>query len=158
MRRLQISLEPEQRCEQIEDREKEHWFETVAYRLQQPNERKDMKHPKGFGPLTATPLEGNTIQIKMDDNWVKAKVINYIDYLQSLVGQPEPRGHGQSFVDVIREHQEEDGMHSSIIAYELDDGVQDSLIAGGSPTVGYTVSKTMRTPFNSRILEETNEV
>ena len=119
---------------------------------------KTMKHPKGFGPLTATPLEGNTIQIKMDDNWVKAKVINYIDYLQSLVGQPEPRGHGQSFVDVIREHQEEDGMHSSIIAYELDDGVQDSLIAGGSPTVGYTVSKTMRTPFNSRILEETNEV
>lgn len=42
MRRLQISLEPEQRCEQIEDREKEHWFETVAYRLQ-PKERKDMK-------------------------------------------------------------------------------------------------------------------
>ena len=42
MRRLQISLEPEQRCEQTEDREREHWLETVAYRLQ-PKERKDMK-------------------------------------------------------------------------------------------------------------------
>ena len=134
---------------------KERGLYYEAQASNKPKERKDMKHPKGFGPLTATPLEGNTIQIKMDDNWVKAKVINYIDYLQSLVGQPEPRGPGQSFVDLIRKHQEEEGMHSSIIAYELDDGVQGCLIAGGSPTVGYTVSKTMRTPFNSRVLEDT---
>ena len=38
MRRLQISLEPEQRCEQTEDREREHWLEAVAYGLQ-PKER-----------------------------------------------------------------------------------------------------------------------
>jgi len=115
------------------------------------------KHPKGFGPLTATPLEGDTIQVERNDGWDKAKVIDYADHLQSLVGQPEPRGHNQSFVDLIRKHQEEDGMHSGIIAYEFGDGVQDSRIAGGSPTVGYTVSKTMRTPFNSLILEETND-
>ena len=47
MRRLQISLEPEQRCEQTEDREREHWLETVAYRLQ-PKERKPMKYKAWF--------------------------------------------------------------------------------------------------------------
>ena len=113
------------------------------------------KHPKGFGPLTATPLEGDTIQVERDDGWDKAKVIDYVDHLQSLVGKPEPHGTTQPFVDGIRKHRDEDGMYSGIIAYAFGDGVQDSRIAGGSPTVGYTVSKTMRTPFNSLILEET---
>jgi len=62
MRRLQISLEPEQRCEQIEDREKEHWFETAAYRLQQPEERKDnetyAKTPKGLRPTNSNAPRG----------------------------------------------------------------------------------------------------
>jgi len=58
MRRLQISLEPEQRCEQIEDREKEHWFETVAYRLQQPNERKDNETSKGLRPTNSDTPRG----------------------------------------------------------------------------------------------------
>ena len=50
MRRLQRSLEPEQRCEQIEDRENEHRREALAdlSRKMRKAERKPMKYKAWF--------------------------------------------------------------------------------------------------------------
>lgn len=44
-----MSLPPEMRCEQIEDREKEHRLETLAYRIQEavkPKKKKGAENEK----------------------------------------------------------------------------------------------------------------
>ena len=55
MDRKQISLPPECRCEQIEEREREHWLDAIAHGNtpeNKPKEREDMKEKTERGGAT----------------------------------------------------------------------------------------------------------
>jgi len=94
MRRLQISLEPEQRCEQIEDREREHWLEAVAYGLQQPKEREDMSELEKKLEQRKACSEANHIEIGLLKQRVKRletllEEVGNLLFLQATDQEPE---------------------------------------------------------------------
>jgi len=53
--RPQISLPPEMRCEQIEEREREHWLDATAHGITQESKPKD--EPGSFPGKKGQPIQ-----------------------------------------------------------------------------------------------------